>query len=303
MKKLSILIVFLSLLATQSFAGGPWPKPKGSGFAQLGFYGVPPTNALFANGTNMRFMNRAVFDGTAQLYAEYGLTNKITIHTSLPLKFLSTSANTVAPDTTGGIAAQYLPPSDTLAAGSIVGLGNYELGGKYGISFGKLALGYGVNISMPTGRFDKRTGLNTAYKAWGFSPSVSLGTSGKKWYVYADGGVTLRTDSYAHDWFASGEFGYNIFAKAYLSLNIHSRFAFGPGREGLPFNDFHNGRIHTGTAVNRQGYLSWAIKGYFPFTKADNVGATIYFAGAFAGNAVQASPAMGVGFFYKWNQG
>ncbi|MCH2044156.1 MAG: hypothetical protein MK212_08425 [Saprospiraceae bacterium] len=31
--------------------------------------------------------------------------------------------------------------------------------------------------------------------------------------------------------------------------------------------------------------------------------ATIYFAGALAGNAVQASPSMGVGFFYKWNQG
>ncbi|MCP4442566.1 MAG: hypothetical protein GY810_26970 [Aureispira sp.] len=300
MKKLNAIVAFLLLLvgATEVYAGGPWPKKKGSGYVQLGVYVIPPTNALFNNNFETRLLNRAVIDGTAQIYGEYGVLDKLTLSTSLPFK-LVVAGEVIKPEDSTAVQ----PPSQILDSGTLFGLGNYELGAKYNFfnKSGFLVSGF-VNFSMPTGVPLKsakvqNTGLRTAHPTWGFMPGISIGYGADKLYTYLDVGANIRTHGYSHEIMANFEFGYKIW-KLYLAVAIHARFALNKGLD-IPETALDQ-TIHTGMYINNQNYLAWTAKVIIPFN--DNFGANLSFSGAFMGENVQQSPSIGLGIYYQWDK-
>lgn len=301
MKKLNTIVVTLILLmcVSELYAGGPWAKKKGAGYVQLGLYVIPPTQSLFNNNLDTRLLNRVVFDGTAQIYGEYGLIEKLTLSTSLPIKLVMAGEQATGTDS---LATQ--APTNTLNSGTLLGLGNYELGAKYNF-FNKsgFLITATMNFSAPTGAplnspKVKSTGLRTAHPTWGFMPGISMGYGTAKLYTYLDVAANLRTHGYSHEIMANFEFGYKVW-KLYLAVAFQARFALTKGLD-IPEQSAANQDIHTGFYINNQNYLAWIAKVIIPFN--DNFGANVSFAGAFLGNNVQQSPSIGLGIYYKWGE-
>lgn len=301
MKNLNTIVLVLILLLgiSELYAGGPWAKKKGAGYVQLGFYVIPPTNFLFNDNIDTRLLNRVVLDGTAQIYGEYGIIDKLTLSTSLPFKLVMAGERAASTDS---IAVQ--APSTVLESGTLFGLGNYELGAKYNF-FNKngFLISAIMNFSAPTGVPLKNTkvqntGLRTAHPTWGFQPGISVGYGTDKLYTYLDVAANLRTHGYSHEIMANFEFGYKIW-KLYLAIALQARFALTQGLD-IPEQSSLNQDIHTGMYINNQNYLAWIAKVIIPFN--DNFGANLSFAGAFLGNNVQQSPSIGVGIYYKFGE-
>jgi hypothetical protein len=117
MKTIIAFITSILIFSSYSFAGGPWPAGKKHGYAQLALTLNRYDRLIMPSSSNLygKRLLRSVTDNTLQAYGEYGMTDKLTFVSSVPLKFLATSK-----------AA--LPNADAfstlLPSGSLVGLGN-----------------------------------------------------------------------------------------------------------------------------------------------------------------------------------
>lgn len=298
MKKIVIISVLLLIFSADIWATtGPWSRKKNGFYVQLGFYAVTPTARLWGTGFKTRLLNRSVFDGTAQLYGEYGITSRLTVFTSVPLRAVFAGKVVTSTDSTA-IAA----PSTVLDKGILVGMGNYELGGKYtivnkdGFVFAAFA-----NFSAPTGvplknKVVQATDLRTAYPTWGIMPGLAVGYGTAKIYTYLNAGFNIRTHGYSHEVIANFEFGYKAFDKIYLGLALNARFPLAGGLD-IPERAANNQDIHTGLYINNQQYLALTIKAQIPFN--EKLGLHLSLSGGLMSNHIQQAPAIGLGFYYK----
>ncbi|MCP4443398.1 MAG: hypothetical protein GY810_31230 [Aureispira sp.] len=297
MKKIIGITVLLFVCIMDIYATGPWPRKKNGLYAQLGFYAVTPTARLWGTGFKTRLLNRPVFDGTAQLYAEYGITDKLTVFTSLPLRGVF-AGKSVSSDDSTAIAA----PDTLLSKGILVGMGNYELGGKYtivnkdGFVFAAFA-----NFSAPTGVPLKNkvllaTDLRTAYPTWGIMPGLAVGYGSAKIYTYLDAGFNFRTHGYSHEFIGNFEFGYKLFDRIYLGAALNARFPLA-GKRDIPEKALDDQAIHTGLYINNQHYLALTIKAHIPFN--EQLGMHLSLSGGLMSNHIQQAPSIGLGFYYK----
>ena len=158
-----IFIILLSLVVNSHSIAGPWPRAKGSFYAQFVTYLIPPTPLVTINGA-FRYMNRPILDATFQAYGEYGITNRFTLIASLPVKWVQ-AGNIIEKQI---FEAAGDPPSTILSGGSLVGLGNAELEAKYAFINKKTVLSGRLKVQAPTGLYQQSTDLRTAYPGWGY---------------------------------------------------------------------------------------------------------------------------------------
>jgi hypothetical protein len=163
---LLIFAVALISLSNTSFAGGGWTRDKGKGFAQIGFNNITYTTTYLDDGSlgTTDNLTREITDQTLQLYAEYGLTNNITLLLNAPYKLTEAKK----------IGASPRPE------GSLNGVGNISVGGKYGILKGKINLAATLRYDAQTAKADELTGLRTGYDASVIAPGVAIGLGGNK---------------------------------------------------------------------------------------------------------------------------
>ena len=205
--RLFIFGLLFFVLNQDLIAGGPWTKAKGEGYAQFSVYVIPTINRFSISAYRTKFLNRAVFDATAELYAEYGLTDRLTLSASIPSKLVSSSQNIFQTNSSllGGndIAA----PSEVLDPGILVDLSNIRLAAKYNFLRKKIHMSGHFMIAAPTAiqAYDPNTALRTAYPCWSFLPSVSIGYSKNNFYLSFETGMSFRTHNYSHQWVASFE--------------------------------------------------------------------------------------------------
>ena len=261
-------------------AGGPWVKKKGESYFQIGGGIIPSTNELFYKGNQYLFINRKVTDLSFGFYNEYGITNKLTIITDIPFKFVTSNNNI---DTT-----LFLP---VLKSGNLSGFGNISITPKYELLNGSIKLSGGIKFSLPTGKFDNSTGLKTAYQTYGIMPIVDIGFSKNKLYAFIETGYNYRT-SLADDLKFEFEMGYKVYKNIYAIINFNSKFStFKPSTITTP-ND------QTGLYADGQEYSALTLKVSTPIKNNFGINMHVTLLN-FHGNLVQRSPSIGGSIYYK----
>lgn len=283
-------------------AGGPWPKKKGEGYAQLAFFAIPSINRLSINAYRTKFLNRAIFDMTADLYAEYGVTNRLTLSAGLPIKFVSASQEVYTVDSTMLGDRNFGTPGTLLDAGFLADLSNFRLAAKYNFLAKKVYMSGHFMVSAPTAiqAYNPNTALRSAYPCWGFQPSLSLGYSSNKIYTYLETGMNFRTDNYSHQWVANFEIGWKLgknpdpVKPAYLAVGLDAIICL-PGGADVPNS---NEEVQTGLYVNNQNFVAFTFKAIVPITT--QIGMNLSLSGGLWANNVQQGPNIGIGVYYKW---
>lgn len=298
MKYSCLALLLCLLLVHDAQAGGPWPKAKGEGYAQFAFYAIPSINRLSINAYRTKFLNRAVFDATAELYAEYGLFKRFTLSASIPVKLVSTNPEVIPVDSSMLTGNNIGPPSRVLDAGFLADLGNIRIGGKYNFLAKKVLMSAHFVISAPTAiqPYNPNTALRTAYPCWGFQPSLSIGYSKEKIYTSFETGMNFRTHDYSHQWMANFEFGWRVAKTTYLAVALDAYIAL-PGGADIPNS---NEEVQTGLYVNNQNFVAFTFKAIIPIK--DYIGINLSLSGGLWANNVQQGPNIGMGVYYKWKR-
>jgi|GEM_PF-779431 len=264
---------------------GPWTPHQAGGFlsgtfSYWGYDRVQLMNDTARTGNLLR----PVTDMTVQIKAVYGATNRVSIFAAVPIKIISTSKS----------FSDEADFSDTLPAGRITGLGNVIAGVKYKFYHKKWVMAASLHGEMKTGQFDSKTGLRTAYDAWGVVPMFHIGRSWKeKYYFFLDLGGAWRSDNYSGDWRIGAEGGAFLFKALWLRLNLDSRRSFRNGSFSHPNN------MQTSLYVNDQEWL--AIRFQAEYQHPVGFGLLAGISGYVAGNNIAAAPYYYGGVYYKWN--
>lgn len=284
-----LIIAFLTVFCTALglYAGGPWPSGKNKGYFQLGAslnkYDrlIMPSNSPLYNKRLLRY----VVDNTVQIYGEYGITEKFTLVTAIPLKLLSTGSAALP----NGDA---FPAASLLSSGSLTGLGNIMLTAKYTIYNKGLVVAGQLQTEAPTFSRKESIGLRTGYDTWVVCPGISVGASTKKLYGFADVGYALRTGNYSNELRYNAEIGGRFIKKTWLALAFNNKKSF----KNVERNE---GNVaQTAMYINNQSYNAFGLKIAYAFT--ENLGINLSAFGAFGGENVAAAPTFNAGVYYKW---
>lgn len=253
------------------FADG-WTQKKNHGIHALSFTYIRGESVFLAGGSLALGLARPVLDATINHYLEYGINNRLTFISSLPIKFVSTSSVSLA----GYHAA--------LPEGKLTGPGNYVSGFRFKLYEKKWIISLQGLIALPTRFSRNESGLQTGYDAWAFTPSIQLARGFKNMYASLDFGCSLRTNNYSNDIVASFETGYTVKKKLLIAGQLIIR-------QSLRNQTRDDGNfLRTALYVNDQEYISPVIKlGYY---FSENL--SIHFASGFAlqGNYVATFPAL-----------
>ena len=273
-----VLIVFF--LKVEGFAQNAWTKKAGETYLQLSYNTINNYSKLFSNDKNFAdySLQRKVSDNTLQAYSEYGITEKTTIIAAIPLKLVS--------------SGDALVSSPTLSNGNLSGIGNITLGIRQSFYTDKFNIAGQLNVDTKTSSFDAKTGLNTGYDAWSFTPTISVGKGWNKFYLQGFTGVTLRTNDFNHSFKLGGEAGYKIVPSIWLIAFIDINAVLNDGSIVLPASNYL-----TGLYVNKQAFTAYGLKVIYEINK--NFGVNFAFAGASAGNYVAESPSLNFGVYCK----
>lgn len=296
--KYTIVILALCVGLGELQAGGPWTKKKGEGYIQFAAYTIPPINRLSINAYRTKFLNRSIFDATAEFYAEYGLTNRFTLYASLPLKVVGSGEQVAAVSPQQLRNRAFGPPGEVLDAGTLVDLGNARFGGKYNFLSKRIHLSAHALVSAPTAiqAYNPATALRTAYPCWGVQPSLSIGYGKEKMYTYLESGMNFRTDNYSHQWVANFEIGWRIGKRVYFAIALDAILCL-PGGVDVPNS---TEEVQTGLYVNNQNFVAFTLKTIIPVS--DYVGINVSLSGGLWANNVQQGPNIGIGVYYKWKK-
>ncbi|MEL6720832.1 MAG: hypothetical protein AAFP82_19165, partial [Bacteroidota bacterium] len=141
MKKSFYIIIAISLFSTSIFAGGPWPKKQGTGFYKIAQSWILADQHFTDQG--LLDPNTTFGTFTTSIYAEYGLTDRLTGIVYAPLFVRSLFYNTIS-GTTG----------DLLQAGEAINAtGDVDVALQYGLLMDKaVSLSASVYLGFPTGK-------------------------------------------------------------------------------------------------------------------------------------------------------
>ncbi len=300
-RNITLVLLFLTVFQA-AHAGGPWPRKKNSGYAQLGFTYVG-YNSFFNDAGTVTPMRRYVTDFTSQVYLEYGLTDRLTMMTNLPFKYVASGEDILNSDST------YF--RDTVPNGSLFALSNVMLGLKYNIINKKVLFSAGFNAEANVAKYDSLTTLRTGPSAWVFHPYLSVGSSfvQGKLYTMLDVGFRLRTNGYSHEADFNFELGYSWNYKTYFIASFAGRFSVQNGSYDnnvtTVFNESDStvttvhpfGRdLHTSLYPNNQQYIGYGLK-FIQKIKKVHINAAVYFG---TGQMVAAAPSYNLGVAYEW---
>ncbi|APG65826.1 hypothetical protein LPB136_10825 [Tenacibaculum todarodis] len=277
MKKLTTLFIFLFTLSI--FSQSPWTQNKGILYTQLSFTTIPKYKALFGNPEVAT--ERQITDNTLRIYAEYGISNKTTLFTALPIK--TVKAENLVKST----------PNPITTKGTLTSMGNILFGVKHNFYNKKWLITGQVGFETSTSRYHTNSGVRTGYDAWTITPMISAGKSSNSWYVQTYVGADFRTNEYSSAFKIGGEIGYKL--TSWLTM---AGFA-----DGLA--SFTNGSVIipkenklTGLYVNNKSYAAFGIKPTFVVNPKFGINLGVGL--AFGGRRIPQTPAISAGFHYKF---
>lgn len=277
-----ITLIFLLILLSQRavVAGGGWTQPQGSGFFKLGQNILIAGRYFQPNGEIVNIPTISLY--TTSLYAEYGLTDRLTTVVYFPFFVRSTLNRTEL------ASGREVEPGDFVNS-----VGDADVGFKYGlITDGPVVVSAGITLGLPLG---ETAGGNTNILQTGdgeFNQLITLEAShgfGKvPLYATALLGFNNRTKNFSEEFRYGLEVGYS-FSKITAQLRLY-------GVESFKNGDARGGAGNT-VFANDTEYLSITPEVAYNLSRKTGITASAGFA-AF-GSKILASPNYGVGVFWK----
>ncbi len=281
--RFALISVLLINLPINAFAGGPWTQQKGKGIHIAGLSEVIYQTMSSSTGSGIE-LPRRVTDISFQHYAEYGLTDRLTIIGNLNVKYVGSSQKTFG--TNDFIS--------TIPSGKLFGLGNSSLGFKGLVNEKAILISASFTTEFPSLGDRTAEGLRTGYEDWSFIPQVHFGngyTSGI--YFFVEGGFVFHT-KLSDEWRLNGEFGYRFKKRSLImALNISVKESL-KNRTVIESVNYR----HTGLYLNDEEFIAWSFK--FVHELSDKMGINYAFAGGFRTELIARTPVISVGFYHKF---
>jgi len=281
-------IALLLVFALQQVSmAGPWPRAKGSGYAQVNasYLGY---SKMFGPNSDIIDLRRPMTDVTMQAYIEYGLSDRLTFVVNLPFKYVSSGGTINETD--------FFP--DTLGAADLFGLNTVLMGFRYNIINKKVLFTAGLNTESNVARFDSIPAMRTGPQSFVIQPYLSAGTTFGKFYTQLEAGYRVRFSGYSHEVALAYELGYSWNEKTYFILDIRGRISMMNGSfDNNTSPDHPFGRdLHTLIDPNNQQYLGYGLR-FIQKIKKVHINAGVY---SGYGQMVAAAPVFSLGVAYEW---
>ncbi|CAM1345741.1 hypothetical protein [Tenacibaculum crassostreae] len=281
MKKLVLVTLFLVSISV--YSQSPWTKKKNEGYLQLSYTTIGSYDKIYGNPDYTP--QRKITDNTLQLYGEFGLTDKTTIFSNIPLKMIKTG------DFTQDMSLIF--PSFTIDEASETLLGNVQLGVKHNFYNKKWLISGQLSIEANTSSYRENSGIRSGYDSWTFTPLFLTGRGHDSWYIQAFTGFDIRTNGYSSNYKLGGEVGFKTTSWLWIAGFLDGVASLKNGNVNLPQEN-----INTGLYVNDQEYAAFGLKFIGEFN--DNSGINVGLGGAFYGNNVAKAPALSFGLYHKF---
>ena len=263
----TVLLLSISLCSAQS----PWTREKGKSYIQLGFTSLN-YNSYQLDGNKIENIGD-YSDNTIQVYAEYGITNKLEALAVIPYKSISVDV-----------------PSNS--SKNISGLGNVSLGLKYKLYDKNWKISTGINYEARTLKIDNDKRLSTGFNAATILPYVSVGSSKNKWYYFGNIGYGYMNNDYSDYLKATFEVGYEVIKKGHLIFVLDTRNVI--AKEDAFFTD----TVRFPSYLDRQTYNAIGLKANYEFVK-DKFGANFAAIGATGIDNAPLAPTLNLGVYAK----
>lgn len=277
-----IRLLCLSLLLLPSFAyTQAWLRQPNGGFVQTSFSSIS-TNRIYNGGNKEVQLHHTVNDLTFQQYGEYGVYQKLTIATSLPIKYVNTIND---------VYIGYLP--DTLDAGSLSHTGNISISAIYGIKQqGNWVSSFKLKTDLNTAHYREEYGLRSGYNAWGIMPTICFGKSISSYFFTSETGINIRTNHYSTQLIQQLQIGRNIAEKVWVILAFDYL-------KSLKNGNFDDGTsVHTGLYMSNIEWTAFLLKTGYQLNPQWTLWGT--FGGGISGYAVQRAPSLALALSYEW---
>ncbi len=284
MKKIAVLIILLTPIL--SYAGGGWTKKKGTGYYKLTQWWVISDKHYTSTGGTDPNVTTGIFN--TSLYAEYGITDKLTGMLYFPF-FSRTYHNDIVSATTGQV---------TTEGQSLNSIGDTDIGVKYGISkpgsqfvfAGSFFLGIplGNDSGGPDGSLQTGDGEFNQMLRFDLSRSAAFGKISGYANVYA--GLNNRTNNFSDEFRFGGEIGASI-------LNNKLWFIYRLDIVESLQNGLSSAEGSQGATIfaNNTEFAAYSYEAAFYVT--DKLGFSASYASAFSGRIIFANPSYSVGVF------
>ncbi len=286
---LAFFIVFVS--SSLLFAGGPWPQAKGKGYFKLYEWWIIFDQHFTDSGNLDPNVTTGIFN--TSVYAEYGLSNRVTAILNAPVLSRNYMNNLVSATT-----------EQVLVAGEGINtIGDIDLGVKYALTKpgAKYPIAATLILGLPTGKTNggEQGNLQTGDGEFNQLLQVDVGTSyalGKKSSIYfsANLGFNNRTNEF------SDEIRYGLEAGLGLAKSRLWLIARLNAIESLKNGATAATATSTSIFANNTEFTSIGFEANYYITKKFGVSAG--FATATRGEIIAAAPSYSVGFFYDMNR-
>ena len=210
----AFLLLFLLVLTNNLQAQGPWAQGKGNGYFKLSEWWIRFDEHFTDTGDKDPNLTTGIYN--TNLYAEYGISDRLTGVVNLPF-FSRTTMNNLISETTGAVLVQ---------GEALNGLGDAELGLKYTLTpnGAGLPIALSLTLGLPLGEDQGGTQGNLQLGDGEFNQilmahigsSFQLGNANAYWSAIL--GVNNRTNDFSDELRYGLEAGVNLFQDRLLLL-------------------------------------------------------------------------------------
>lgn len=285
MKNYILAATLLIFVIQSAFAGGPWPKQKGTAYIKLSEWWT----VFDEHYTDIGFVDPNTTTGifNTNLYLEYGLTDRLTALVNANIVSRNTMNNIISGTT-----------NEIIVTGEgITSLGDIDLGLKYGLTRpgAKIPLSVSLQFGLPLGKTSggEQGNLQTGDGEFNQILQVDAGTGfniGKtNAYFSTYVGFNNRTEGFSEEFRYGFEFGLGLFnSRLWLNARLTAVESLKNGVE----SGFSNS---TSIFANNAEFTSFGVEANIYVTKKFGISAGT--AAAFRGEIIASAPSYSVGFF------
>ncbi len=277
----SLIVVLLLAIMNSLYSQSAWVKPKGELYSQLSFNDISNYTRVFNKNGNDFYPSRAITDRTIQWYTEYGLTNKITVLTSVPYKLIKTGK--LVPEST------YLI---TINKGTHYAFGNISAAMRYKLPSKKYAISTQLQVELPTSVYREFTGTRSGIGAYTIIPTIAFGKGKENLFFQFYTGVFLRTNNYSNGFKLYLEGGKRFFDQLWAIGFVDIVDSFEDGSIIAPIKN-----LETFLYLNNSEYVGFGIKIIEELNP--KFGITAAFGGAFSAHLEAHKASINFGVYYK----
>jgi hypothetical protein len=248
-----------------------WTKDQGKAFVKADVTSIQADQLFDNSGNNIKPAFFPLGYLSAGIYGEYGVSNDVTVFGNIPLFVKNTLSKT----------ALLLPEV------SNSGFGDIDLGVRYQLYKGDVAVSLNLILGLPTGNAKNADKLNTGDGEFNQILKLAVGTGKDNWWTQGAIGFNNRSGNFSSEFRYDLEVGWKLFNKKLLAmLKINAVESLNNGTEL---------RNPYGLFSNDVGYIG--IGPEFLYYATPKMGIAFRATGALKGRNVQAAPAIAFGVF------